>query len=161
MGRSSIFEGIFGAVSADMGILSLLGPRTATNLRIYRNFVQLQSLLKGPPVYEPSAGEGWLVLEESPPGLNQSRAQYDSIFEVMDVNFHVFSQLYGIADDVFDYLDTSFHWSVEQQRDVQYGDYFLFFTRAFQTGEKYAEEVKLAQKTRQYRMEFILAEQVA
>ena len=161
MGRSQIFEGIFSAMRASASLIPLLGTQTATNLRLYRNFPQLQSFLLGPPRYEPSTAEGWLVLEEAPPGLNASRAQYDSIFEVLDINFHVFATTYGLADDVSDVLDDLFHWSIEQQRDVQYGNYYVFFSRAFQSGEKYAQEILLPQKIRQYRFEMVLAEQVA
>lgn len=161
MGRSQIFEGIFSAMRGHASLLPLLGTQTATNLRLYRDFPQLQTFLVGPPRYEPSTAEGWLVVEETPPGLNASRAQYDSIFEVLDLNFHVFATTYGLADDVADVLDDLFSWSIEQQRDVQYGNYYVFFSRAFQSGEKYAEAITLPQKTRQYRLELILAEQRA
>ncbi len=145
----------------DASLIPLLGTQTATNLRLYRSFPPLQSFLLGPPIYEPRTTEGWLVLEEAPPGLNASRAQYDSVLEVIDLNFHVVATTYGLADDVADILDTLFSWSIEQQRDVQYGNYYLFFSRAFQSGEKYADAIKLPQKTRQYRFELVLAEQVA
>ena len=161
MGRSQIFEGIWAALSTNTALLTLLGPQTPTNRRLYRNFPQLQSFLVGPPRYEPQTAEGWLVVEEVPPGLYASRAQYDSIFEILDVNFNIFATHYGLGDDVTDVLDAMFHWSVEQQRLVQYGNYYVFFSRAFQSGEKYAQDILLPQKIRQYRFEMVLAEQVA
>lgn len=162
MSRSAIYEGIFRAVTADPDLLALLGPKTARNLRVYRAFPQLQNLLQGPPIYEPSSTEGWLIIEEVAPGVGVTRAQYDSHYEIMDIAFHVFAQTYGLADDVFTHLDHLFSWSVEQQRDVQYGDYYVFFSRAYQTAEKYdGEGLKLTQKTRAYRLELVIAEQVA
>lgn len=161
MGRSQIFEGIWSAISTNAPLLALLGTQSPTNRRLYRSFPQLQSFLVGPPRYEPQTAEGWLVIEEVPPGLNQSRAQYDSIFEVLDINMHIFATHYGLADDVSDLLDDLWHWSIEQQRDVQYGDFYVFFSRAFQSGEKYAEVITLPQKTRQYRFELVQAEQRA
>lgn len=161
MGRSQIFESLFSAISTNAALLALLGTQTPTNMRMYRNYPQLQTFLLGPPIYEPRAPEGWLVIEEVEPGINLSRAQYDSIFEILDVSMHVFATTYGLADDVFDLLDAMFHWSIEQQRDTQYGNYYVFFSRAFQSGEKYAQAIKLPQKIRQYRLELVLAEQVA
>lgn len=161
MGRSQIFEGLFSAMGAHPTLIELLGAKTATNLRLYRSFSQFQSFLLGPPIYEPMVAEGWLVLEETAPGLNTSRAQYDSIYEIMDLSFHVFATTHGVADDVSDVLDTLFNWTIEQQRDTVYGNYYVFFSRAFQTSEKYAKEITLAQKIRQYRLELVLAEQVA
>ena len=160
MGRSAIFEGLWSAMQADTALIPLLGGLTPTNRRLYRSFPQLQSFLKGPPLYEPREMEGWLVLEEAEPGINQSRAQYDSIMEILDIHMHIFATTYGLADDVTDVLDDLFHWSIESQRDVQYGEYFVFFSRAMQSGEEYAEDIKLCHKTRLYRFELVEAEQI-
>lgn len=161
MGRSQIFEAIYSALSTDTQLIPLLGGQTATNLRVYRNFPQLQSFLAGPPIYEPRTTEGWLVIEETPPGLMTSRAQYDSIYEVLDLACHIYATTYGLGDDVADILDSYWHWQVEQQRDIQYGDYYVFFTRAFQSYEEYAQPIKLPHKIRQYRLELVKAEQPA
>jgi hypothetical protein len=161
MGRSQIFESIFATVSTDATLMALLGIQTPTNRRVYRSFAQLQSFLLGPPLYEPRVSEGWLVIEELPPGLSASRAQYDSVWEILDINMHVFATTYGLGDDIADILDKSFSWSVEQQRDVMFGNYYVVFSRAWQSGEKYAEDIKLAQKTRMYRLELVLSEQFA
>ena len=158
MGRSQIFEGIFSAMRGHASLLPLLGTQTATNLRIYRDFPQLQTFLVGPPRYEPATAEGWLVVEETPPGLNASRAQYDSIFEVLDINFHVFATTYGLADDVADVLDDLFSWSIEQQRDVQWGERWLLFTRRLHQQDRYQPEMKLAEKVVVYGMEFVREE---
>ncbi len=101
------------------------------------------------------------MIEEVLPGLNASRTQFDTIYELLEINFRVFAVTYGLADDVSDVLDTLFSWTVEQQRDIQYGDYFVLFSRPYQTGETYAQEIKLAQKARQYRLELVKAVQIA
>ena len=161
MGRSQIFEGIFSAVTGNTSLMTLLGTRTATNLRVYRNFPQLQSFLLGPPRYEPSTAEGWLVIEEKAGGGSEGYEQAETHFEVLNIGFHAYATHYAVADDVTDYLNALFHWTVEQQRDVQYGDNHLFFTRAYQSEEAYAEAITLPHKTRWYRMVFVAAEQVA
>ena len=161
MGRSQIFEGIFSAITGNSSLMALLGTHTATNLRVYRNFAQMQSFLLGPPRYEPATAEGWLVIEEKAGGGSEGYEQADTHFELLSIAMHVYATHYGLADDVSDYLDALFHWTCEQQRDVQYGDYHMFFTRASQSEEHYAEAIKLPHKIRQYRMAFVAAEQVA
>ena len=161
MGRSQIFEYLYGTIAADTSLLAVLGAQTATNRRVYRAYPQLQSFLVGPPVYEPAHAEGWLVIEESGEGTTTARTQYETHFEVLDLSMMVFATTYGVADDAMDYLDSHLHWTLPQQRDVQFGEWYLFMTRAFDTKEDYAKEIKLVQKTRKYRLELVEAEQGA
>lgn len=155
MARSQIFEGIVAALNADASLIpGILGPRTVTNQRLYRQFPQTQSILSN---YEPDGGEGWIVIEEPVAGLGGGADQYDSALEIITVAFHVFATRYSIADDVIDVLDGLWHWTAEQQRDIQYGERFLLFSRRFQNEEKYSAETKLYQKIVSYRMQFILA----
>src|SRR5258707_1123484 len=112
MGRSAIFESLFSAMSADPQLLPLLQGSGYPNQRLYRDFPKLQLFLKG---YEPQVSEGWLVLEEAQPGLRAAQTQYSTIYEALEVNFHVFGTTYGLADDVSDILDSLFGWTVEQQ----------------------------------------------
>ena len=155
MSRSQIFEGIITTLNADPSLIpGILGPRTAVNQRLYRAFPQQQSLLTA---YEPGAGEGWLVIEEPQPGLRAAMEQYETALELIEVNFHVFTTRYSLADDVIDVLDSYWHFSVEQQRDIQYGERLLLFSRRFMDQEKYNAETKLYEKVAQYRMQYILA----
>ena len=165
MSRAQIFEGIFQTLVADPNLQPLLGPKTAQNLRLYRNFPPFQSMLTGNGLpgdkYEPQGREGWLVVEEPQPGLRASNTQYETIYEALEVNFHIFATAYSLADDVVDILDQYFHWTVFQQRLLQYGERFILFSRRFNTEEAYAAEVKLYHKTHHYRLETVLAQQVA
>lgn len=158
MGRSAIFEAIFAAMQADPQLIPLLGPQTPRNVRLYRSFPQLQSFLA---TYEPQPSEGWLVLQEQATGLRAANIQFETQWDVLGLSFHVFATHYGLADDVTDLLDRTLHWSVFQQRDLQFGDYYVLFTRRFESLELYAQDVKLAQKTVQYRLELVLAEVAA
>mgnify|MGYP001559815553 CR=1 FL=1 len=154
MSRAQIFEGIVTALNADATLIpGILGPRTVTNQRLYRAFPQTQSLLSG---YEPDGGEGWLVIEEPQSGIRNEWEQYSSVVELIEVTFHVFATRYSIADDVTDVLDSLFQFSVEQQRDIQYGERVLLFSRRVRTEEKYQLETKLYVKILGYRMQYML-----
>jgi hypothetical protein len=159
--RVEIFEHIYSTLRADTTLPVLLGAESPTNPRILRAYSQLQELLTLPPGYEPSGGEGWLVLLEDESQPKAYTEQEETIYEVVDFNFTVFSTRYSIADDVCDVLDQTWHWTAEQQRDVQYGDYILLMTRRLNTYEGYAQEIKMYQKTHWYRMTFVLETQVA
>ena len=165
MPRTQIFDGLFAALIADPALVTLLGPSNTQNMRLYRNYPQFQSMLTGNgragDRYEPQGKEGWLVIEEPAPGLRAATQQFETIYQTIEVIFHIYATAYSLADDVSSFLDATFNWSVFQQRDVLYGDNFLLFARRFQTEEKYSPDVKLYHKTYQYRMEFVLAEQVA
>ena len=152
-GRSAIFEGLFGTLLADPALVpGILGPRTVKNQRLYRSFPQEQPLLSE---YEPVGGEGWLILEEMEPGPRLSVEQSETIYEVIEIAFHLFGNRYAIGDAVSDILDMYWHWTVDQQRNIQYGDRILLFTRRRESSDKYAQGVKLHQKTIKYMMRFI------
>ena len=165
MGRSEVFEGLFQALADDAVLLALLGPKTAQNVRLYRAYPPFQSMLTGNGLpgdrYEPQGREGWIVMLESAPAMRATAQQYETIYETMEITFHIFATAYSLADDVADRLDTFFHWTVPQQRDVQYGDRFVLFMRRFATEEQYAQETKLYHKLHAYRLTLVLAEQVA
>ena len=157
-GRTAIFEGIYQTLVDDpLLVPGILGPRTVDNQRLYRAFPQAMSVLSG---YEPQPnGEGWIVMEEPHAGMQAGGAQAETAEERLDVHFHVFATLgrTSIAEAVIDVLDSYWDWTVEQMRDVSYGDRFLLFTRRFEVQEVYAKEVKLFQKTATFRMRFMRA----
>ena len=165
MSRAQIFEGIFQTLVADPNLQPLLGPKTAQNLRLYRNFPAFQSMLTGNGLpgdkYEPQGREGWLVLEEQEPGLRAANIQYETIYESVEIAFHIFSTAYSLGDDVAGILDSYFHWTVFQQRYTQYGDFFVLFSRRYVASEKYVAEVKLYHKTLSYLLTLVLAEEPA
>ncbi len=157
-GRAAIFEGIYQVLVEDPFLVpGLLGPRTVENQRLYRGFPQQAPTLAG---YEPQPnGEGWLVIEEPQPGLRAAMVQLDTAEELIDVHFHIFATLgrTSIAEAVMDVLDSYWEWTVEQMRDVVYGDRFLLFARRFEAQELYAQDVKLFHKLAKFRMRFMRA----
>lgn len=154
MSRNDVFIGLYQTLVDDpLLVPGILGPRTATNQRIYRVFPQVASLLSN---YEPQPdGEGWLVIEEPQPGMRSAAVQYDTATEMIEVNFHVFATRYAVADAAIDVLDSYLEWTTEQMRDVIYGDRILLFTRRFECQEKYAAEIKMVQKIAQFRLRTI------
>lgn len=157
--RTDIFEAIFNSINNNSDIFSLLGQKTSSNFRTYRSFPQIMSLLTS---YEPGpTGEGWLVLQEVAPSAAGFDKQYATIYEVMALQFHVFATRYQIADDVANLLDADYHWSIEQQRDVQYGDWILLHSRRYSMNEVYAKDIKLSQKSLNYWCTFVEATQRA
>ncbi len=158
MSRTQIFEGIFATLQADAAIVSLLGPPIPQGPRMLRSFPQLQTLLE---TYEPTQNDAWLVFQEPEPYPTSMTATYESIWEVVEIGFLIFAVRYSLADDVIDRLDTYWHWSVDQQRDVRYGERILLGSRRYRPFESYAQEIKLPQKSAFYRMRFILETQHA
>lgn len=157
--RTDIFEAIVDDMRNNAALYALLGPATSENFRLYRSFPQIMSKLT---TYEPGpTGEGWLVLQEVAPSAAGFDRQYATIYEVMALQFHVFATRYQIADDVANLLDADWHWSVEQQRDVQYGDWILLHSRRYSMNEVYTKDVKLAQKSANYWLSFVEATQRA
>ena len=159
MSRSQIFEGIFATLQADAMLATILGATTAANPRLMRGYPQLQALLA--TGYEPASGDAWLVFQEPQPYPAAAHASYESAWEVIEIAFSVFSVQYAMADAVIDQLDTTWHWSLEQQRAIQYGERILLRSRRYRTEEAYAQELKLPQKSVYYRMSFTLETQHA
>jgi hypothetical protein len=150
---NTIFESVFTTLYQDTHLVpGILGPRTSQNLRIYRAFVQLQSMLS---TYEPQPPEGWLVITQPAAGIGRQNQQMTSNHEYMDVVFSCYATQYSVTHDVLDLLDTQYHWEVEQQRDVLFGERYLLFARRLQEEDLYAQEVKLFRKDITYRMEFV------
>ena len=158
MSRAQIFEGIYATLQADLDLKLLLGPPVSQNPRIMRSFPQLQALLDR---YDATPQEGWLVFEEPGPYLTAMTATYESAWEVIEIIFHIFTLRFSLADDVVDRLDMIWHWSVDQQRDVQYGERLLLGSRRFRLEETYAQDIKLPQRSAHYRMRFVLEAQHA
>lgn len=157
-GRTAIFEGLYQTLVDDPVLVpGLLGPRTVENQRLFRAFPQTQPVLSG---YEPQpSGEGWIVLEEPQSAPRTRMMEFETAEEVLEISFHVFASLgrTSIAEAVIDVLDSYWDWTVEQMRDVQYGDRFLLFARRFSVEELYAQEIKLFHKVAKFRMRFIRA----
>ena len=161
MSRVQVFENIYAQLRADTTLPTLLGAESPQNPRILRAYPQLQEILTTPPGYEPSGGEGWLVFLENKSAIRAENTQRETIYEVWDIYFSVYATRYSIGDDVGDVLDQYWHWSVEQQRDVTYGDRIVLFSRRLNTYEEYAEEIKLYTKTHWFEMTFVQTTQIA
>jgi hypothetical protein len=158
MARTEVFEQIFQVLLTNDALFKLLGPRTSENMRLYRSYPQLMSVLTS---YEPKGGEGWLLFHEEESLPSSSTSNFESIIEIVEVLFTAVATRFSLVDDVLDVLDQTWQWSVPQQREVQYGERLLLFSRRLTAAEKYAPDIKLPQKTSKYRMEFVLAEQPA
>ena len=159
MARSQLFEGIFTTLQTDPTLPLLLGPPVAQNPRLMRGFPQLQNLLA--TGYEPASTDAWLVFLEPDPYPRAQAATFENAFEVVEIQFAVLAVRYDTADLVADVLDSYWHWTVEQQRDIQYGERILLATRRYRTEESYAKDLKLPQKSLWYRMRFTLETQHA
>lgn len=156
MSRAQIWEAIYTTLITDQALLDLLGPVSRTNPRVLRTFPQLQALLTD---YEPLE-EGWLVFGEQEPSLHAIGQQQETSYDFIEPVFVICATHFSRCDDVTDLLDLSWHWSISQQRDVSYGEYFLLSSRRYTTKESYDKEVKLYRKDVSYRMELVLAEQI-
>ena len=154
MAFNAIFTEIFGTLQADPSLVpGILGSATIDNLRIYRAWPQFESMLTD---YEPNQpSEGWMVIEETDPELGAAQEQYKTIDDELSILFHVYGTTYSVTHDVLDILDTYWHWEVDQQRDVKYGDRFLFFTRRWRQFDKYHDTSKMYEKQITYRMTFV------
>lgn len=156
MSRAAIFDTIYALLLADQGLLDLLGPVTTQNLRLYRSYPQMQPLLGG---YEPARDEGWLVIDEPDPAL-RSYQQLDSAWEVIEPTFSIVATRFSLCDDVSDRIDHFFHWTVEQQRDMQFDERIVLFTRRYRTKNTYNTELKLYNKVITYFMSMVVIEQI-
>jgi len=154
MSYDAIFQNIMALLQADPQLVpGILGPKTVQNMRIYRAWPQMQSFLTS---YEPiQPGEGWLVVEEPAPGIRAAAGQYGSDPEFVDILFHCYSTRYSVAHDVLDVLDSLFHWTLEQEVDIAWGNRFLFFSRRYMDADKYQQDIKMFEKQLFYRMEFV------
>ena len=160
MAFNAIFEAVFTLLIAESPLIpTILGPKVPQNLRIYRASPQVANLLT---TYEPNQpAEGWLVIEEPAPAMRQENAQMASNHEFLSLFFHVYATTYAVAHAVLDVLDTFFHWSILQQRDVQWGDRFLLFTRRSHETDKYEQATKLYHKEIGYYLELVRVEDAA
>ena len=157
MAYNAIFEGVMSILQADTNLVpGLLGPKTVTNQRLYRNFPASQQFLRG---YEPNQpSEGWLVVEEPQATITASHTEYTSNHELVELLFHCYATTYSLTHAVLDILDMSFHWVLDQQRSVTWGDRFLLFTRRYMVKDEYQQDIKLYSKAIHYRMDLVRVE---
>lgn len=152
-----MWEGIYQLLLADQVLLDILGPVTARNMRILRSFPQLQ---QGLTAYEP-ANEGWLVIDEPEPTLRAVAEQLESAWEIIEPTFAVLATRLSVCDDVSDRIDQVFHWTIDQQRALQFGERIVLFTRRLRTKDSWNKELKLYQKDIIYLMKMVVEEQIA
>ena len=151
MGRADILNGIYTTLRANTTILNLLGTVSAGNRRIYRAFPQTSPTLS---TVEP-AGEGWMVLQELSEMPTVQSEQLVTIHEVLDVQVHLFVTALSLAQRVLDEVDATYHWRLEQQRAIQYGEHILLNSRRFATTEKYNQATKLYEVLTAYRLTLV------
>jgi hypothetical protein len=158
VGRAAIWEGIYQTLLADTVLLAILGPVTRDNLRLYRSFPQWQSTLTS---YEPLGDEGWMLIDEPEPNLRAAAQQLESSWEVVEPTFTIVATRFSLCDDVSDRIDLAFLWTVEQQRELVFGERIVLFTRRYSTKDDYDKETKLYRKTLTYKMDLVVEEQLA
>lgn len=157
MAYNAIFQEVMTILQNDASLVpGILGAKTVTNQRLYRGWPQSQQFLRG---YEPNQpSEGWLVVEEPQATITASHTEYTSNHELVELLFHIYATTFSLTHAVLDVLDSYFHWVITQQRDIQWGDRFLFFTRRYQVKDEYQQDIKLYSKAIHYRMDLVRAE---
>jgi hypothetical protein len=154
MAFEDILTSVMGILQADpLLVPGILGPRTVTNQRLYRVFPQMTQFLT---TYEPNQpAEGWIAVEQPPPSLRFAIRGYQTNHEYVDIVFHVYGTTFSLGHAVLDVLDTYFHWTIQQEHDVIWGDRILLFTRRYQEHDAYQQSLKLAEKQIMYAMELV------
>ncbi len=155
--RAQIFEQLYSFLSTDTALLTILGGVTPENPRLFRSFPQLQAFLKD---YEPES-EGWMLIDEPQPYPSAYNIQEETIYDVIEPVFNVVATRFSLIDDVIDHIDTFFHWSIDQQRDLSFAERLVLTTRRIFSADSYNKEIKLMQKDIRYRMVMVLEEQPA
>jgi hypothetical protein len=155
MAFEAVFEGIMGLLRNDPQLVpGILGPRTVQNQRLYRPYPSIYNSLS---TYEPNQpSEGWLVVEEPVPSRFFSQRGFATNHQFFDILFHCYATTYALAHQVQDVLDGMFHWELQQQRDLQWGERIILFARRYSEVDKYMESIKLAQKDITYYFETVL-----
>lgn len=153
----AVFDNVFTLLAEDTALIpGLLGPRVPQNMRLFRASPQVEQRLS---TYEPNQpAEGWVIIEEPLSAQRVSRSQLTSNHEFITILFHIFGTTYAVGHDVLDLLDGYFHWEIEQQRDVQWADRILLFTRRATQLDKYDQNMKLYLKEVSYALELALEE---
>ena len=154
---NAVFEGIMTLLQNDASLVpGILGAKTVTNQRLYRSWPASQQFLRG---YEPNQpSEGWLVVEEPQAMASLAQGQYTTNHEYLELVVHVYGTTFSLTHAVLDVLDSYFHFTVDQQRDITWGDRFLLFTRRYGQKDEYQQDIKLYSKAIQYRMDLVRVE---
>jgi hypothetical protein len=150
MARADIAASIYTALRTQSTIPVLLGAVTNANRRIYREFPQVMPILSN---LEPA--EGWMVVQEKRPSLYASRQNIETVHEVFEIGFDVYTTQIALGHAIVDVLDTLFQWRVPQQRSVLYGDRWLLMSRRYTVEEGYQQDIKLYSILTAYLMTFV------
>ena len=160
MARGALFENLYQTLVTDTVLPTIIGAPSSGSFRVFRAFPPFQNFLTSVP-FEPLSLDGWVVIEEAEMQPVGTHLMYDSMYEVVEPMFHIYTPRNSIADEVIDVLDSYWHWQIPQQRAVTYGDRLLLETRRFRTQEAFDQATKLFHRQAQYRMVFVPETQYA
>ena len=145
MARIDLKKSIYSDLSSNTALLTLLGPVTEHNRRIYLSFPQEVPRLSGN-----NASEGWLIFYEEQSVILWSTIQEQSYFD-----FHIYATTPAIGEDAIDILDTLYHWRIAGQNSRVISDYNVVYMQRIHCLETYDETVKLYRKIGRYRFQLV------
>ena len=145
MSRAQIKEGIYGTLLAQNALLSLLGPVSEANLRIYNGWPQVQPQLTG---VEPD--EGWLIFYEE-----QTVTPRDLIYEDVYMDFHCYVTRLSLGEDCVDILDSLWNWRIAGQNSLSYGERIVIYSKRIHLLETFDQEIKMYRKIARFLMRMV------
>lgn len=110
MSRREVKEAIYADLNVP-SILTLLGPVTFENRRIYAGWPQQQPKLSS---HEPA--EGWITFHE-----REATIPWGGILETFVFEVNIFATLHSIGEDILDLLDDKWHHKLAGQNGRIFG----------------------------------------
>jgi len=147
MSRLQIKRDVYADLTGHAGLLSLLGPVTDRNARIYAGWPQIAPALSGN-----NASEGWLVFYEE-----QSVILWNTILEDVYMDFHIWATSQSIGEDAIDILDSLYHWRIAGQNSRTFGERNVVQMKRIHCLETYDDAVKLYRKIGRYRFATVMS----
>lgn len=141
MARLQIKKDIYADLSTNAALLSLLGPVTERNMRVYSGYPQIAPALSGN-----NASEGWLIFYEE-----QSVILWNTILEDVYIDFHIWATTLSIGEDIIDILDGLYHWRIAGQNSRSFGERLVVNMKRIHCLETYDDTVKLHRKIGRYK----------
>ena len=145
MARIDIKKSIYADLIGNAALLTLLGPVSEFNRRVYLAYPQEVPRLSGN-----NAAEGWLIFYEE-----QSVILWSTIEEQVYMDFHCFATTPAIGEDVIDILDSLYHWRIAGQNSRTISTYNVTYMQRIHCLETYDEVTKLYRKIGRYRFQIV------
>jgi len=145
MARIDVKKDVYADLVNHASVLSLLGPVTDYNRRVYYAWPQEVPRLSGNNV-----NEGWLVFYEEQSVINKN-----AIGEDIYMDFHTFCTDISIGEDMIDILDTLYHQRAAGQNARMFGERLVTYMQRIHCLETYDETIKLYRKIGRYRFQTV------